>query len=221
MNNSIETVNLYKRFNGATPVKNVNISIRQGEFVTLLGPSGAGKSTLLALVAGLERPSEGTVYIDGQDISELSEDQLALLRREKVGFVFQAFRLIPTLPAVENVAFPLYPAKISSSERRALAMDLLKKVGLEGLWKNLPSELSGGERQRVAIARALINKPKLIFCDEPTGNLDSKTGQEIVELLVGLNRESGACVLMVTHDEKIAQYSERSLFMKDGEVTAL
>lgn len=219
MNSIIVTHNLIKNFNGVVPVNNVNISVNRGELVTLLGASGSGKSTLLALLGGLESPSSGDVLLDGQDLGRLNEDQLALMRREKVGFVFQAFNLIPTLPAVENVGFPLYPTKVPAQERKDRSMELLAKVGLEKRAANLPSELSGGERQRTAIARALINDPSVVFCDEPTGNLDSKTGKEIIELLSKLNAEKQVTVFMVTHDEKITQYAHRSFVMSDGEVT--
>lgn len=219
MNEIIVTRNLSKRFNGVEPVKNVSLSVNLGQFATLLGPSGSGKSTLLALIGGLENLSSGNVLIDGVNLEHLDEDQLALLRREKVGFVFQAFNLIPTLPAVENVGFPLYPTRVPAKERKQRAMALLKKVGLEKRAANLPSELSGGERQRVAIARALINNPHLILCDEPTGNLDSKTGKEIIELLVQLNADRDLTIFMVTHDDNVARYAHRSFFMSDGEVT--
>ncbi|MEW6114495.1 MAG: ABC transporter ATP-binding protein [Thermodesulfobacteriota bacterium] len=219
MNNIIITRELSKYFDGVEPVRNVNLSVDRGEFVTLLGPSGSGKSTLLGLIGGLESPSSGEVRLEGRNLAELDEDQLALLRRDKVGFVFQTFNLIPTLPAIENVGFPLYPTGVPIKERKERSMELLRKVGLENRSRNLPSELSGGERQRVAIARALINNPSLVLCDEPTGNLDSKTGAEIIELLTHLNGERGLTIFMVTHDENVAQYAHRSFFMSDGEVT--
>lgn len=219
MNEIIAAHDLNKRFNGVEAVKDVNLRVNRGEFAILLGSSGSGKSTLLGLLGGLESPSSGKVLIDDQDLSQLNEDQLALLRREKVGFVFQTFNLIPTLPAVENVAFPLYPTRVSRQERRDRAMRLLQRVGLEKRSSNLPSELSGGERQRVAIARALINNPSLILCDEPTGNLDSKTGETIIELLAQFNSDAEQTIFMVTHDTKVAQYADRSFSMCDGEVT--
>jgi putative ABC transport system ATP-binding protein len=219
MNEIMIAQNLTKHFDGVEPVKNVNFLINRGEFVTLLGRSGSGKSTLLALMGGLESPSSGEVFLEGQNLSELDEDQLALLRRDKVGFVFQAFNLIPTLPAIENVGFPLYPTRVPANERKERSMELLRKVGLEKRSANLPSELSGGERQRIAIARALINNPSLVLCDEPTGNLDSKTGQEIIELLTQLNSEGGLTIFMVTHDDNVARFAHRSFLMSDGEVT--
>ncbi len=218
MNEIIKTQDLSKHFDGIEPVRNVNLSVNRREFATLLGASGSGKSTLLGLIGGLENPTQGKVLIAGQDLANLNEDQLALLRREKIGFVFQAFNLIPTLPAIENVGFPLYPTRVPAQERKDRSLELLKKVGLEVRANNLPSELSGGERQRVAIARALINNPRLILCDEPTGNLDSKTGKDIIELLAQLIDDSDVTIFMVTHDDKVAQYASRTFFMKDGEV---
>lgn len=217
---SIEAREVTKHFGVVAPVRQVSFSIGRGEFVTLLGPSGSGKSTLLGLVAGLENPTSGQVLLDGRDLAQLGEDELALFRREHVGFVFQSFHLIPALSAVENVALPLYPVKLAAGERRERARRLLDRVGLSGREDHLPSHLSGGERQRVAIARALVNRPGIIFCDEPTGNLDSATGKEILDLLLQLNREEQVTLFMVTHDAGIAGLSHRSLYMKDGEVFA-
>ncbi len=216
---SITVQNVSKHFDTVSPVKNVSFTVEQGEFITLLGPSGSGKSTLLGLVAGLEKPSEGSISLQSQEITGLSEDNLALLRRNSVGFVFQAFHLIPTLTALENVSFPLYPVKMDIKERQQRAATLLGKIGLADRADHLPTHLSGGERQRVAIARALVNEPQILFCDEPTGNLDSKTGKEILDLLTSLNREQGVTLFIVTHDQEIAKLSNRSLFMQDGEVT--
>ena len=215
----IDVRGVSKHFATVSPVRDADFQIQQGEFVTLLGPSGSGKSTLLGLIAGFEQPSEGTIRLEGQELTGLSEDELALLRRRLVGFVFQDFHLIPTLSALENVAFPLYPVNISGQERKERAGNLLDKIGLGNRADHLPSRLSGGERQRVAIARALVNEPDIIFCDEPTGNLDSATGREILNLLTDLNREQGVTIFMVTHDQEIAKLSDRSLFMHDGEVT--
>ena len=220
MNKTITAVNLCKRFGDLEPVKNVSFSVRAGEFVTLLGPSGSGKSTLLALAAGLETATSGQISLFDRDLSGMSEDELALLRREHVGFVFQSFHLIDSLTALENVAFPLYPVQMATAARRERAKTLLGQVGLAGRAENLPSQLSGGERQRVAIARALVNRPGLIFCDEPTGNLDSASGKEILDLLLDLNVREKMTIFMVTHDTALAQVSHRSLTMKDGEVRA-
>jgi len=216
---SLRVQNVSKHFDAVSPVKNVSFTVEQGEFITLLGPSGSGKSTLLGLVAGLEQPSEGSISLQTQEITGLSEDKLALLRRKSVGFVFQAFHLIPTLTALENVSFPLYPVKMNAKERRQRAATLLDKVGLASRADHLPTRLSGGERQRVAIARALVNEPAILFCDEPTGNLDSGTGKEILDLLTTLNKEQGVTLFIVTHDQEIAKLSHRSLYMQDGEVT--
>jgi putative ABC transport system ATP-binding protein len=219
MNNVITAQQLSKRFGDLEPVKHVSFTVMQGEFVTLLGPSGSGKSTLLALAAGLETVTSGRISLYDRDLSRMSEDELALMRREHVGFVFQSFHLIGSLTALENVAFPLYPVKMTAAARRERAQELLTQVGLADRAANLPSHLSGGERQRVAIARALVNRPGLIFCDEPTGNLDSASGKEILNLLLDLNTREQMTIFMVTHDTAIAQLSHRSLTMKDGEVT--
>lgn len=212
--------NLSKHFGPVQPVREVNFTVQAGEFITLLGPSGSGKSTLLGLIAGLEQPSEGSIHLQGREITGLNEDELALFRREHVGFVFQAFHLIPTLNSLENVAFPLYPVRMQEKERTERAMALLEKVGLGDRAAHPPARLSGGERQRVAIARALINEPSILFCDEPTGNLDSTSGGEILDLLLQLNQSRKLTIFMVTHDKEIAQLSHRSLYMHDGEVTA-
>ena len=219
MNNVITAQQLSKRFGDLEPVKHVSFTVQQGEFVTLLGPSGSGKSTLLALAAGLETATSGRISLYDRDLSRMSEDELALMRREHVGFVFQSFHLIGSLTALENVAFPLYPMKMTAAARRERAQELLTQVGLADRAANLPSHLSGGERQRVAIARALVNRPGLIFCDEPTGNLDSASGKEVLNLLLDLNTREQMTIFMVTHDTAIARLSHRSLTMKDGEVT--
>ena len=212
--------NLSKHFGPVQPVREVNFTVQAGEFITLLGPSGSGKSTLLGLIAGLEQPSEGSIHLQGREITGLNEDELALFRRQHIGFVFQAFHLIPTLNSLENVAFPLYPVRMQEKERTDQAMALLEKVGLGDRAAHPPARLSGGERQRVAIARALINEPSILFCDEPTGNLDSTSGGEILDLLLQLNQNRKLTIFMVTHDKEIAQLSHRSLYMHDGEVTA-
>ena len=214
----IDVKDVSKHFGDVTPVRGVDFQVQKGEFITLLGPSGSGKTTLLGLLAGFEQPSDGSVSLHDEELTDMSEDELALLRRRMVGFVFQAFHLIPTLNALENVAFPLYPVKMSGQERKERAKLLLDKMGLGARADHLPSKLSGGERQRVAIARALINDPEILFCDEPTGNLDSATGKEILNLLIDLNKNEGVTIFMVTHDREIAKLSDRSLYMTDGEV---
>ena len=199
-------------------VKGVSLAVNEGEFVCLVGKSGCGKTTLLSLLSGLEKPTKGRVNLDGREITTSSEDELALFRRDNVGFIFQSFNLIPTLSAWENVALPLFPIKMTSEERRKRATELLGKMELEQRIEHLPSALSGGEKQRVAIARALINNPKIIFADEPTGNLDSSTGEAIMGILNKLHRDEGVAILMVTHEDELAKTANRLIRMKDGEI---
>ena len=197
-------------------LRDVNFTIRDGEFVAIIGPSGSGKTTLLGLLAGLDVPSAGTVILDGADLAALGEDARARLRGEKVGFVFQSFQLIPTLTALENVQVPLeLRGERQASER---ARDLLARVGLAERTHHYPVQLSGGEQQRVAIARAFSNSPKVLFADEPTGNLDASTGGRIVELLESLNREDGTTLVLVTHDQAIAERARRVVRLRDGAV---
>jgi putative ABC transport system ATP-binding protein len=195
-------------------LRDVSFEILQGAFVSIVGPSGSGKTTLLGLLAGLDLPSRGEVVLDGVDITRLSEDQRAQLRGEKVGFVFQSFQLIPTLTAIENVQVPLELRGESNAPARA--RDLLMRVGLGDREDHFPAQLSGGEQQRVAIARAFVNRPRILFADEPTGNLDASTGGMIVELLEGLNRESGSTVVIVTHDLTLARRAGRIIRLADG-----
>jgi putative ABC transport system ATP-binding protein len=197
-------------------LKSVNFSIPQGAFVAIVGPSGSGKTTLLGLLAGLDTPSRGSVSLDGVDITKLSEDERALLRGQKVGFIFQSFQLIPTLTAIENVQVPLELRGDDTAEARAT--ELLDRVGLAGRHDHFPAQLSGGEQQRVAIARAFSNAPRILFADEPTGNLDGATGERIVALLETLNRESGSTVVIVTHDIALAERTHRVIRLRDGEV---
>jgi len=194
------------------------MSVDAGEFVCLVGKSGCGKTTLLSLLSGLERPTKGDVVLNGKKINGASEDELALFRRENVGFIFQSFNLIPTLSAWENVALPLFPIKMAGEERRARATELLDQMELGHRMDHRPSALSGGEKQRVAIARALVNRPKIIFADEPTGNLDSATGDAIMEILNRLNKKEGVAILMVTHEAELAKKADRLVRMHDGEV---
>jgi putative ABC transport system ATP-binding protein len=212
--------NLSKKYGDLEVVKHVTISINAGEFVCLVGKSGCGKTTLLSLLSGLERPTTGEIKLDGTDITSATEDQLALFRRENVGFIFQSFNLIPTLNAWENVALPLFPIKMSGDERHRRATELLEKMELGHRMDHLPAALSGGEKQRVAIARALVNNPKVLFADEPTGNLDSSTGDAIMEILTKLHTEKGVAILMVTHEVELAKTSQRLIRMHDGEVIA-
>jgi putative ABC transport system ATP-binding protein len=209
---------LSKKYGDLEVVKEVSLAVREGEFVCLVGKSGCGKTTLLSLLSGLEKPTKGKVTLDGKEITASSEDELALFRRDNVGFIFQSFNLIPTLSAWENVALPLFPLRMTNEERRKRATNLLDKMELEHRIEHLPSALSGGEKQRVAIARALINNPKIIFADEPTGNLDSSTGEAIMGILNKLHRDEGVAILMVTHEDDLAKTANRLIRMKDGEI---
>ena len=211
---------LSKKYGNLEVVKGVSLAIDAGEFVCLVGKSGCGKTTLLSILSGLEKPTRGQVVLNGKEIDGVSEDELALFRRENVGFIFQSFNLIPTLSAWENVALPLFPLKMTNEERRKRATELLNRMELGHRLEHLPSALSGGEKQRVAIARALINNPKIIFADEPTGNLDSSTGEAIMDILNKLHRDEGVAILMVTHEVELAKVADRFIRMKDGEVVS-
>ncbi len=195
-------------------LKNVNVKIKKGEFVSIIGPSGSGKSTLLNMVGALDRPTSGDVLIHGKHISEFNDNELAKLRGERIGFVFQLFNLIPRLDAIENVKMPMWFQGYGSEDR---AIKMLEEVGLGHRLHSKPNQLSGGERQRVSIARALANRPEIIVADEPTGALDSKTGGEIIQLLKKIHKE-GNTLILVTHDPKISAQAERIIKIKDGEV---
>jgi len=209
---------LTKKYGDLAVVKEVSLSIAKSEFVCLVGKSGCGKTTLLSLLSGLERPTKGNVMLDGTDVTKATEDELALFRRNNVGFIFQSFNLIPTLSAWENVALPLFPIKMAGEERKKRALDLLEKMDMGHRTDHLPSALSGGEKQRVAIARALVNNPKVLFADEPTGNLDSVTGDAIMEILKRLHTQEGVAILMVTHEVELAKTADRLIRMHDGEL---
>ncbi len=197
----------------------VNLTVYPGEFVVIMGPSGSGKSTLLNVIAGLEKPTSGKVYIKGQDLTKLSDDELADIRRHLLGFIFQFFNLHPSLTALENVELPMLIAGVPKKQRTPRAMELLKLVHLEERANHYPHELSGGEKQRVGIARALANDPPLILGDEPTGDLDSATGKEIIDYLIKLNREQGKTLVIVTHDESFVDPTVmRLLRMEDGQI---
>jgi putative ABC transport system ATP-binding protein len=198
-----------------TVLKNITIDIERGGFVAIVGPSGSGKTTLLGLLAGLDRATAGTVSLDGQDLGPLDEDARARVRGEKVGFVFQSFHLIPTLTARENVQVPL---ELRGESAGARADELLDRVGLRGREHHYPAQLSGGEQQRVALARAFSNRPKVLFADEPTGNLDAATGARIIEIMEELNRELGTTMVLVTHDVDLAGRARRVIRLADGEV---
>jgi putative ABC transport system ATP-binding protein len=200
-----------------TILDDVNLVIEPGEFVAILGPSGSGKSTLLGLLAGLDRPSEGSVRIDGRALEGLDEDQLALLRRKKVGFVFQSFHLLPNLSAHENVRVPLELMGFENATERT--DELLERVGLEARGHHYPSQLSGGEQQRVALARAFAPHPSILLADEPTGNLDQQTGQRVLDLLVELREQEGTTLVLVTHDTAVAALAQRRVHLSGGRIS--
>jgi putative ABC transport system ATP-binding protein len=197
-------------------LRGVSFDVEEGEFLTIFGPSGSGKSTLLHLIGCLDRPDEGEIYVDGDNVLKLSDDELAELRLHKIGFVFQFFNLLPRLTALKNVELPLTIAGLPEKEALSKAEGMLRLVGLEARMNHKPSELSGGEQQRVAIARALISNPKIVLADEPTGNLDTKTGWEIVQLMRKLNEERRQTFIVVTHDPNIAETADRIIHLKDG-----
>jgi len=218
----IEAVKLSRTYLlGETKVhalNNVNLKIKKGEFISIIGPSGSGKSTLLYLLGGVEEPSRGKVFVNGQDLTSLDEKQLCDFRRKTVGFIFQDFNLIPTLDCIENVIVPVIPYAKNLSETKKRAKELLKTVGLERRFSHKPSELSGGERQRVAIARALINNPEIVLADEPTGELDSKTGISVIKLMRELNEKNSTTFLIVTHDHNITHFTNRVITLRDGKI---
>ncbi len=220
---AVRAVDLVRHYRMGTSViraaDGVNLTIAPGEFVALLGASGSGKSTLLNLIAGLDRPTSGSIDVLGRDLAKMTSEQLARYRRETVGMIFQSFNLIPTMKLEENVELPLRFAEVDRGERDKRVQESLERVGLIKRLGHRPPELSGGEQQRVAIARALVNRPALLLADEPTGNLDSKTGTEIMTLLRELNQSMGTTVIMVTHERALAdQYASRSVHLADGRV---
>jgi len=197
---------------------NIDLEIKKGEICCILGTSGSGKSTLLNQLAGLEKPTSGSVYIGKTNISRLSENQLAGFRQKYIGFVFQSYNLIPSMSAIENVAMPLLFRGVSKSTREKEAVSLLKKVGLGSRMKHKPSEMSGGQQQRVGIARAFVAKPKIVFADEPTGNLDSHTTLEVMKLLIEMSHQNGITFILVTHDRELSRYADRIITLMDGKV---
>lgn len=215
----IKLANVHKDFQMGdsivAAVEGVNLEIKKGDFLAITGPSGSGKSTMMNLVGALDLASEGAIYLDGEDIEHLDESDLAQIRGRKIGFIFQTFNLIPTLTAKENVMLPMMFQDYTEDERNARADELLKQVKLDHRKEHLPNELSGGERQRVAIARALANDPDVILADEPTGNLDSKTGKDIIKMFINLNKQ-GKTIIMVTHDQDIAKQAKHIVKLKDG-----
>ena len=218
----ISTSNLTKVYGSGvtavTALDHVSISIRPGEFVAVMGPSGCGKSTLLHLLGGLDKASEGSVSVDGHNLNDLDDDSLTELRRRKMGFIFQFYNLIPVLTALENAALPVTLDGFRSAEAQKKASEWLTRFGLGDRLSHRPDQLSGGQQQRVAIARALVAEPQLVLADEPTGNLDTKSSDEIAGLLRQVSKEFGRAVVMVTHDPRIAAYADRIIFLKDGKV---
>jgi putative ABC transport system ATP-binding protein len=217
----IQVENVYKSYRlGDTFVhalRGVSFSIEVGEFVSIMGPSGSGKSTLMNIVGCLDTPSKGTYLLNDKNVGNLDEEQLAGIRNREIGFVFQKFHLLPRSSALENVALPLKYASVKQSERLIRAEEVLDKVGLSHRLTHKPTELSGGEQQRVAIARALVNSPSILFADEPTGNLDSKTGHQVLEIFKDLNKR-GQTIVVITHEREIAEQSQRIITIKDGEI---
>jgi len=216
----IETQNLKKRYQmgklDVSALNGVNLRVEAGEFMSIMGPSGSGKTTLLNLIGALDRPSEGNVFIKGTDIARLSDDELADLRNREIGFVFQFFNLMARMSALKNVEMPMAFAGVPQEKRKRRATELLEKVGLGDRLDHRPTELSGGEQQRVAIARALVNEPSVVLCDEPTGNVDTETGKEIIEVLRELNKEQRQTFVIVTHDPLVAGSVDRIAHMQDG-----
>jgi putative ABC transport system ATP-binding protein len=200
-------------------LKGIDLEIPRGQFAAIMGPSGSGKSTLLGLLAGLDSPTSGQVILDGEDITRLSEDQMAVVRGRKIGFVFQSYHLIPTLTAEENVLLPMELAGAEDGGR-VRARELLTRVGLDGRFDHYPVQLSGGEQQRVALARAFALRPPILLADEPTGNLDTATGGAVLELLLALNREQGTTMVMVTHEQSLAESADRRIVLRDGLVVS-
>lgn len=217
----IKTADLRRRFrlgeNVINALDGVDLEVYKGELLCLMGPSGSGKTTLLNLIGGLDTPTKGRIIVDGLEISTLDDNGLAQYRQKMVGFVFQSFNLIPSMTALQNVEYPMIFSGLASGERIQRAKELLALVGLEKRLSHKPTELSGGQQQRVAIARALVNNPQIVLGDEPTGNLDSKTGEEIMSLLTHLNR-NGQTIVLVTHDPRVTQHASRTVHMLDGRI---
>ncbi len=223
-NIAIQTIGVHKEFTRdefrVVALQDANLTIQKGEFVALMGPSGSGKSTLLYLLAAIDRPSSGRVVVLGQDVQQLNDKQIARWRNENVGFVFQTFNLIPVLTALENVELPLLLTHLSKKERREHAAVALRLVGLGDRMEHYPRQLSGGQEQRVAIARAIVTDPSIVLADEPTGDLDAASAQEILTILARLNREHGKTIVMVTHDPHAARYAGRIRYLEKGELLA-
>lgn len=219
----IEVKNLIKKYRVGSEIINalngVDLQIEKGEFLAIVGTSGSGKSTLLNMMSGLERPTKGEILLNGTSINKVKEKDMATFRSKHMGFIFQHYNLLTALTALENAALPLVLQGVAPRERNKRAVEMLKILGLGERMKNKPTQMSGGQQQRVSIARALINNPKILFADEPTGNLDTRTTQEIMELLTGTVKEKGQTLVMVTHDLGVANYADRVIHMVDGEIT--
>lgn len=215
----IRLEDIYKDYrqgkNDVKVLRGITLDVHEGEYVAVMGPSGSGKSTLMNIIGALDRPTSGSYFLDGEDVSSLDDDALAAVRNLKIGFVFQTFNLLPRMSAQRNVELPLVYAGLSRNERKELAMRALDRVGLTDRAHHRPNEMSGGQRQRVAIARALVVNPRILFADEPTGNLDTKTGEDILELFQELHA-AGSTVVMVTHEQDVAQHAERIVHIRDG-----
>ncbi|MFX1520943.1 MAG: ABC transporter ATP-binding protein [Promethearchaeota archaeon] len=218
----VETVDLKKEYHlGGVIVpalRGINLQVKKGEFIVIMGPSGSGKSTLLHMIGGLDTPTSGNVYINGQDISRLSDGVLTELRAQEIGFIFQFYNLVPVLTAFENVELPMMVNGISEKEGRKRAKELLEMVGLADRMHHRPDELSGGQRQRVSIARALANKPSIVLADEPTGDVDTKTGEEILDIMHDLNEDMGVTFIVITHDPVVAEHCDRLIRIIDGQI---
>ena len=218
----IKTENLVRHFTVGTQtveaLRGVSLNINKGEFVAIMGPSGSGKSTLMNIIGCLDSPSSGTYYLNNKNVSMLDDDALALIRNHEIGFVFQNFHLLARNTALDNVMLPLKYAGIDKSEQEEIAMEVIKSVDLESRSHHQPSELSGGQQQRVAIARALVNKPSILFADEPTGNLDSKTGDDVMNLFTNLHKQ-GQTIILITHEIEVANQAERIISIKDGKIS--
>lgn len=220
MGNIVNVENVYKSFQNdkVSVLDNINLSIEQGEFVSLMGASGSGKSTLLYLVGGLDKPTSGTIKIDDKDINKMKDSEISKLRRKEIGFIFQFYNLVQNLTVEENIMLPVIMEGLKRKDFEKQLNEILEIVGLTNKRKSLPNELSGGQQQRVAIARAVILNPKIILADEATGNLDSKSGKDTMELFKKINKEKNITILQVTHSEETAKYSDRIIYLKDGKI---
>lgn len=217
----LNLVDVSKEYDGSAPFRalcDLSLEIKEGEFVSIVGPSGSGKSTLLHLLGCLDKPTSGEMYLDGVKVSTLGDDALADIRRDKIGFVFQAFNLAPTLNVFQNVELPLMIREMNSGERKKIVDRLLELVGLQNKAQSMAPQLSGGEKQRVAVARALANDPSILLADEPTGNLDSKSGKDVMDLFARLWKEEGITVVLITHEPQVAAYGNRILYLRDGQI---